>query len=345
MAPQSAAVAHLVQLRDAHAVFVRRDVLGGDVHGHLGQVQVGADACGSSDAHGALHVQNHLYRQLLGGEVIGFQVGGGVDEHLIDGVDVNVLRRHILQVHLVDAGAVLHVQGHPGRGHQVVQGHIGMGLHLGVVPGGGGELPARGFPLALPVDLLHPLHHLEQPGAAGNAVGLQGGGHRQADGLFRAGLVRHHQVGGHGVQAPLHALHRSVERFQVDGQVGFWIHSSALLSWKVCLLPSLYHVWIMEANQRKAGGKKSAYPSRMDIELWVPVTQGILNERISIMEDGGGGSAPGKRTGGPRSRGQSFLAAEAAYMPLRACIVKIYSVCIEKILAKLMGCLAKLQDG
>ena len=38
-----------------------------------------------------------------------------VHEHLVDGVDHDVLRRDVLEVDLIDAGAVLHVVRHPRR--------------------------------------------------------------------------------------------------------------------------------------------------------------------------------------------------------------------------------------
>ena len=172
MGPQGAAVAHLVQLRDAHPVLVGLGVLGADVHGHLRQVEVGAHAPGGGDAHGALDVQNHPGGQLLGGEAVGVQVTGHVHEHLVDGVDMDVLRGHIFKIDLVDLCTVLHVQGHPGRGHDIVQAHGGISPDLGVVPRTVGELPAGGLPAALLVDLLHPLDHLEQPGPAGNTIGF-----------------------------------------------------------------------------------------------------------------------------------------------------------------------------
>ena len=75
-------------------------------------------------------------------------------------------------------------------------------------------MPARGLPLPLGIDLPHPLHHLEQPCPAGDAIGFQRGGDGQTDGLLRALLVRHHQIGGHGVQATLHAFHTGVKRLQ-----------------------------------------------------------------------------------------------------------------------------------
>ena len=48
-------------------------------------------------------------------EFVGIQVVRHVHEHLVDGVDYDVLRRDILEVDLIDAGAVLHVVRHPRR--------------------------------------------------------------------------------------------------------------------------------------------------------------------------------------------------------------------------------------
>lgn len=66
MVPERPAVAHLVQLRNADAVLIRRDVLGPDVHGDLGQVQVGADARRGGDAGDPENVQEHRPGQLPG---------------------------------------------------------------------------------------------------------------------------------------------------------------------------------------------------------------------------------------------------------------------------------------
>ena len=48
-------------------------------------------------------------------ELVSIQVVRHVHEHLVDGVDYDVLRRDILEVDLIDAGAVLHVIRHSGR--------------------------------------------------------------------------------------------------------------------------------------------------------------------------------------------------------------------------------------
>ena len=225
MAPQPPPVAPLVQLRDAHPVLVRRHVLGPDVHGHLGQVQVGAHARRGGDAGGLENVQDDRAGQLPGRHVVGVQVVGHVHEHLVDAVGEDVLRCDVFQVDAVDFGAPVDVVGHPGRGHQVIQRQGGVAPHLWVVPGGAGEPPARGLPLPPEVDLLDLLHHLKEPRPAGDAVGFEGGGHGQADGLVRPPFVRHHQVGGHGVQPPLHALYRGVKALEVTADITLLLHA------------------------------------------------------------------------------------------------------------------------
>ena len=118
---------------------------------------------------------------------------------------------------------------HPGRSHDIVQSQGRVPLYFRIVPGGAGELMAWSVPFPLGVYLCHPLYHLEQPGPARDTVGFQRGGDGQADRLLRAPLVCHHQVGGHGIQPPLHALHRGVERFQVTADIGPFFHARSLL--------------------------------------------------------------------------------------------------------------------
>ena len=66
-----------------------------------------------------------------------------------------------------------------------------------LIPGQHTEAAGGSEPLC--VDLLYALHHLEQPGAARDAVGLKAGGHSQADGLVGAARIRHYQIRGQRV--------------------------------------------------------------------------------------------------------------------------------------------------
>ena len=126
------------------------------------------------------------------GKVKGILIGGQVQKYLVDRVDVDVLGRHKLQVHAVNLRGHLQVAGHAGHGGDV--------LHLQAL----GSLQFR-----------HPLLHLKEPGPPENAQGLHAGGHRQADGAVRPALICHHQVGGEGVQAPVHALHRGIDALEI----------------------------------------------------------------------------------------------------------------------------------
>ena len=132
---------------------------------------------------------------------------------------MDVLRGDVFQVDVVDLGADLDVLRHSGRGHQVVHRQGRVSPQLGGVGAFAHQLPAGGVEPPLGVDLPDPLDHLEEAGPAGDAVGFQRGGDGEADGLLRAAEIRHHQVGGHGIEAPLPALHGGVVGFQVDGDI------------------------------------------------------------------------------------------------------------------------------
>ena len=211
--PEGAAIAHLIQFCDADAVFIGGDMLRANVHGDLGQIQIRPNARRSSDTGRLQNVEDDFPGKFTGRQMVGLQVAGGVDEHLIDAVWVDVLRRHMLEVNTVDAGAPVNIVGHPGWSHDIVEGQGRISPYLRVVRGSAGELPARGIPLPLGIDLLDPLDHLKQPGSTGNAIRLQGRCDRQTDGLFSAAQVRHHEVGVQWIQPTLDALHTCVKRF------------------------------------------------------------------------------------------------------------------------------------
>ena len=128
---------------------------------------------------------------------------------------LHILRGGILQVHVIDPGAPLHIVGHPGRGHDVIHRQAGVGLQSGIIRGGAGEAPSGRGAQALGVHLFDPLHHLEQPRPAGDAIGFQRGRDRQTDGLLRAAQVCHHKVGGQGIEATLKAFDGCVEALKI----------------------------------------------------------------------------------------------------------------------------------
>ena len=115
MRPKLTTELHLIQLRDADTVLVGGDVLRHNVHRHFAEKKIRADPCGCCNAGCLKHIEDDLHGEVMCRELVGVQVVRHVHEHLVDGVDHNVLRRDVLEVDLIDASAVLHVVRHPGR--------------------------------------------------------------------------------------------------------------------------------------------------------------------------------------------------------------------------------------
>ena len=220
VAPERAPIAHLVQFCDPDAVAVSRNMLCHDVHSDLAEVHVGADACRGRDARGGQNVQNDFHGELAGCKFVGAEVVGCIDEHLVDGIDMDILRRHILQVHIVDLGAGFHILSHLGRGYNIVDSQLRMGFQLGIIVGCPCEGATGSLALALCIGLLDLLHYLKEPRPAGDAVLLQSRRNGKADGFLRAAQIRHHKVGGHGVQVSLHTLDAGVKAFQIYCDIG-----------------------------------------------------------------------------------------------------------------------------
>ena len=115
MRPKLTSELHLIQLCNADAVLIGGDVLCHNVHCHFAEEKIRADSCGCCDAGCFKHIEDDLHGEIMGGELVGVQVVRHVHEHLVDGVDYDVLRRDVLEVDLIDAGAVLHVVRHSRR--------------------------------------------------------------------------------------------------------------------------------------------------------------------------------------------------------------------------------------
>jgi len=115
MRPKLTTELHLIQLRNADTVFVGGDVLRHNVHRHFAEKKVRPNSCGCCDAGCLKHVEDDLHGEVMRRELVGIQVVRHVHEHLVDGVDHNVLRRDVLEINLINTGAVLHVVRHPRR--------------------------------------------------------------------------------------------------------------------------------------------------------------------------------------------------------------------------------------
>ena len=221
MLPQQAAVAFFVQLRDAHTVLVGGDVLGLNVHRDLGEIEVAADARCGRDAGRSQNVLNDAHGEIVGRQAVQLQIGRCIKEDLVYRVAVDVLRRDVLEVDVIDFCALGDVVCHLRRRDNVVQLPLRVSAQIVGVGRFPGKTAAGGTGAPPDVDLAHLLHDLEQPRATGDTVSLQRGGHRKTDGLLSAGGICHDKVRRQRVEVAFDTFDRGVEGFQVDGHIDF----------------------------------------------------------------------------------------------------------------------------
>ena len=129
---------------------------------------------------------------------------------------MDVLGGRIPQIHTVDITAAPQIVRHTRLGDDHPDRTFRMVGQLGRIERLPHQTPARRPQTALLVDRPQPFTHFEQPAPPRQPVRLQRRRDGQADGLIRAGLIRHHQMRGQRIQTPLPAFHGGVERLEID---------------------------------------------------------------------------------------------------------------------------------
>ena len=162
------------------------------------------------------------------GEPVDLHIIRDVQEHLVDGVDYDIFRGDVFKINLIDAGAVLHVECHPGRGDDEVNRKLRICLQLGEKIRRAGQPVPRSEVLSSCVSLADALPDLKQPCSSGDSVAFEGRRDGKTDGLIRPALVCHNKVGIQGIEAALPAFHGGIEGFQVDCDVGSVFHPGLL---------------------------------------------------------------------------------------------------------------------
>ena len=142
MAPEFPAVAHLIQLGDPHAVGVRSRMFGLYIHGDLAEIEVGADARSGCDPGLLQNRPDHLHGKLVGGLFVEDQVPCHIHHDLVDGIDMDILRRDIAEIDFIDPGAVFDIMRHAGDSGDIVrlQGRIRRKLRRRAGTGGKGAV-------------------------------------------------------------------------------------------------------------------------------------------------------------------------------------------------------------
>ena len=172
---------------------VCRQVLGQDIHAHLGQEKVGPHAGGGADAGPFIDGIHGHPRDAGAVSSVECEVGGHIDEAFINGVGVHIFRGEQGKVGAVDIGGHIHVQFHVGQGHEIGKGR----------------------------------RNLVNPAPVPHALLFQRRTYGQAESAGAPGRVCHHQVRGKGIQSPGGALHGGIETFEVNAHVYPFFHKSS----------------------------------------------------------------------------------------------------------------------
>ncbi len=220
---------HFIQLCDAHALLICRNVLCDNIHCDLAEKEIWRDPRGRGNARRFKHIENDFPGKRPGRHAIGLQIVRHVQENFVDGVDDDILRGNILEIDLINAGAVFHIVRHPRRRNEEVDSQRRVRLQRRKEMRRPLQLVPRRVSLPLGIDLPDPLLDFKKPPTPGDAVALEGGRDSKADGLVRPALVRDDKMRIQRVEAALAALYRGIEGLQVDGDIDALFHDANLL--------------------------------------------------------------------------------------------------------------------
>ena len=203
--PEFFAVSHLVEFRNAHAVFVGFHMLRHHVHRNLAQVKIRADAACRGDSRRRENVLDNRLHQFTRRLLIQFQITCQVQKAFVYGIGVDIVGTDVFQINVVDLRGILHVFSHLRLGDNEF------------------DVLAR-----TALDFAHLLVHLEKAGTARNPVSLERGRHRKANCLLSTALVGHHKLCLERVQTAEDAFHRGKERLQVYGSKSPGVHDDEI---------------------------------------------------------------------------------------------------------------------
>ena len=126
MCPEQSAITHLVQRRDAYTVGIRLHVFCYDVHCDLCEVEIRPDARGCRNACLVQYLADEPHGEVMCRNLSCVEIACHVDEHLINGVYVDVRRGNMPQIDTIDARTVVHVECHARWGNVIGDAELGM---------------------------------------------------------------------------------------------------------------------------------------------------------------------------------------------------------------------------
>ena len=143
---------------------------------------------------------------------------------------MHILRRKIFQIHLINLRGDFHIVGHLRRRNNIIQCHVGRIFEYIGITAAACQFMPRSLSATGGIHFSDSLYHLKQSRSSRNTVSFQCRRHCQTDCLLCSAGISHHQACCHWILATLNALHRCIKRFQINGDICFFLHDCCLLS-------------------------------------------------------------------------------------------------------------------
>ena len=136
-----------------------------------------------------------------------------VDEHLIYGIHMDILRGNVFEIDIINPSAVFHIVSHSRRCGNIAESQGGVSFKFYGVIRFAIEFMMRCIVFTLSIDLLNLLDYFKQSCSAGDTVSFQRRRNRKADGFLGPADIRNHKVCGKRIKPARYTLNGGIKAF------------------------------------------------------------------------------------------------------------------------------------
>ena len=216
MVPECTAVGHFVKLCNTHTVLIGRHMLCGYIHCDFTKIEICSYTCGGGNTRFRKHFLYEHTGKIVSVHSACFKIGGSINKHFVNAVNVDILRCDMAEIHLINPCAVLNIKCHPRWCNNIINGKRRISFKLIIIIRLAFKPSARSFFTPLCVGNPDLLNQLKHSGSAGNTVAFKAWRNRKAYCFFCSRRVDNNNICCHGVKPPFHCLNTGIERFEVD---------------------------------------------------------------------------------------------------------------------------------
>ena len=148
-----------------------------DIHGNLAQIKIGRNSGSSSDSSFRKNVMDHTDCKFMRGQFIKRKIARCINKNFINRINMDVFRRKIFQIHIVNPRGIFYVESHPWNGNNVFQIFSGASF-----------------------DFTCLCLNFKKPAPAAESICLESRRDRKTNGFTGSALVRNYKLCGKRIQ-------------------------------------------------------------------------------------------------------------------------------------------------